>query len=260
MERPFRAPHHSSSEVALCGGGSYPRPGEITLAHRGVLFLDEFPEFSRRALESLREPLEEGTIHIARASLSVEFPAEIVLVAAMNPCPCGYVNFLSDVDTPNLNQPVCVCSIEQVKRYRSRISGPLLDRIDIHVGVEPVAFEHLFGEADEEPSYRVANRVKVARERQIDRQGFGKTNAMLSTESLFDTVRNEVSLRDSVENIMRDEKLSARAMGRLLRVARTIADLRQKNSLEVRDLHEAMAFRLLDRAKPNTSSRSSLTH
>ena len=260
VERPFRAPHHSTSEVALCGGGSYPRPGEITLAHRGVLFLDEFPEFSRRALESLREPLEEGTIHIARASLSVEFPAEVVLVAAMNPCPCGYFDFRSHPNERRENQQPCVCSVEQVQRYRARISGPLLDRIDIHVGVEPVAFEHLFGASNEEPSSEVAERVKAARELQIARQGFGTTNATLSTESLFEIVRNEPSLRGSVEGIMRQENLSARAMGRVLRVARTIADLRQTDSLAVRDLHEAMAFRLLERAQPTVGLSSLIAH
>ena len=246
LERPFRAPHHSSSEVALCGGGSYPRPGEVTLAHRGVLFLDEIAEFNRRALESLREPLEEGMIHIARASLSVEFPAEVLLVAAMNPCPCGYFDFRNRPlsEAPTLR--ACVCSVDQVSRYRARLSGPLLDRIDLHVGVEQVAFDHLFGESSEESTEAVAQRVLRARGRQIERQGLGVSNASLSTDQLFDVVRKSPKLKNRVSDVMGEHRLSARGMGRILKVARTIADLRGAQSLDIRDLNEAMAFRLID--------------
>lgn len=259
-ERPFRAPHHSSSEVALCGGGTYPRPGEITLAHRGVLFLDELPEFGRRALESLREPLEEGSIHIARASLSVEFPADVVLVAAMNPCPCGYFDFRIRDTTKVLSNTPCVCSVDQVSRYRARLSGPLLDRIDIHVGVEQVAFDHLFGEAKEETTETVALRVKHARSFQAERQGLSLPNALLSTDRLFDAVRQDQELKTAVSLLMVQHKISARGMGRVLKVARTVADLRRSKHIEVRDLHEAMAFRLIDRTPLSGREVSILAH
>ena len=248
LDRPFRAPHHSSSEVALCGGGSYPRPGEVTLAHRGVLFLDEIPEFSRRALESLREPLEEGTIHIARASLSVEFPAEVLLVAAMNPCPCGYFDFRNRTFDERRALTPCICSVDQVSRYRARLSGPLLDRIDIHVGVEQVAFHHLFADTQEESTGVVAARVLEARQLQRSRQGVGKPNASLSTEHLFQVVRHSEALKTRVAEVMQTHRLSARAMGRILKVARTIADLRSAPTIAIRDLNEAMAFRLIDQS------------
>ncbi|MCK5689949.1 YifB family Mg chelatase-like AAA ATPase, partial [Myxococcota bacterium] len=155
-QRPFRAPHHTASEAAICGGGTRPRPGEVTLAHRGVLFLDELPEFSRKALESLREPLEEGTIHIARASMSITFPASVLLVAAMNPCPCGY--YSSDakrVGAETSALKACTCTFEQVQRYRSRLSGPLLDRIDMHVWVDALSYRDFVEDTESETSSEV---------------------------------------------------------------------------------------------------------
>ncbi len=235
--RPFRAPHHTASAVALVGGGSIPRPGEISLAHQGVLFLDELPEFDRRVLEVLREPLESGEIHISRAARQAVFPARFQLVAAMNPCPCG---FLGDV------RGRCRCTEEQVARYRARISGPLLDRIDLHVEVPAVSGESLGDQAPEGESSRdVRARVFQARTRQLARQD--KPNAALGQR---DTVRVCVvkgAVRDLVLQAMERLGLSARAYHRLLRLSRTIADLDESDTITARHMGEAIHFRLLDR-------------
>jgi magnesium chelatase family protein len=235
--RPFRAPHHTASAIALVGGGSIPRPGEISLAHRGVLFLDELPEFDRRVLEVLREPLENGEIHISRAARQAVFPARFQLVAAMNPCPCGY---LGDI------RGRCRCTEEQVARYRVRISGPLLDRIDLHVEVPAVGAETLGGDAPPgERTETVRDRVAAARARQLLRQG--KSNAALTQRETQRFCAIKGTVRDLILQAMERLGLSARAYHRLLRLSRTIADLDESEAITARHMSEAIHFRLLDR-------------
>lgn len=212
-QHPFRAPHHSASSVAMVGGGSDPRPGEISLAHRGVLFLDELPEFDRRVLEALREPLESGEIRISRAARQVVFPAAFQLIAAMNPCPCGY-----------LGHPLraCRCTPEQIARYRGKISGPLLDRIDLLLEVPPLAVAELQSGAREEGSEQVSARVRLARQRQMARQG--KVNAALSAAEVDRFCLPDAAALSVLTMASSRMALSARAYHRILRVARTLAD------------------------------------
>jgi len=240
-QRPFRAPHHTASGVALVGGGSNPRPGEISLAHRGVLFLDELPEFDRRVLEVLREPLESGHIHISRAARQAEFPAQFQLVAAMNPCPCGY---LGDPSSR------CRCTAEQVARYRARISGPLLDRIDLHVEVPRVPVSQLSAPdaGAIETSGQVRARVEEARKRQLDRAG--KPNQALSPSELERTSPLDEPVRRLMSQALQRLGLSARAYHRVLKVALTIADLAGSDRIETRHLSEAIGYRRLDRTGP----------
>jgi len=240
-QRPFRAPHHTASGVALVGGGSNPRPGEISLAHRGVLFLDELPEFDRRVLEVLREPLESGHIHISRAARQAEFPAQFQLVAAMNPCPCGY---LGDPSSR------CRCTAEQVARYRARISGPLLDRIDLHVEVPRVPVSQLSAPdaGAIETSGQVRARVEEARKRQLDRAG--KPNQALSPNELESTSPLDEPARRLMSQALQRLGLSARAYHRVLKVALTIADLAGSDRIETRHLSEAIGYRRLDRTGP----------
>ena len=236
--RPFRAPHHSASSVALVGGGSFPRPGEISLAHNGVLFLDELPEFDRQVLEALREPLENGTIAISRAARQAEFPAKFQLVAAMNPCPCG---FLGDPQRP------CRCSAEKVRRYRARISGPLLDRIDLQLDVPAVPPEVLAGDrpAHGRTNREIRQEVAAARRRQWRRQG--GPNARLAARALAThCVLNGADSR-LLQRAMIQLKLSARAYHRVLRIARTIADLAGEERIGTPHLTEALGYRALDR-------------
>lgn len=238
-ERPFRTPHHTASGVALVGGGSHPRPGEISLAHRGVMFLDELPEFDRRVLEVLREPLESGCITISRAARQAEFPARFQLIAAMNPCPCGY---LGDVDGR------CHCTAEQVQRYRARVSGPLLDRIDIHCDVPrpPREALHPGAAADGETSAVVAARVDTARVRQLERGG--KPNAMLGNREVDRDCRLDAAGQALLDQAMDKLNLSARAFHRVLKVARTIADLAASADIEAAHVAEAIGYRGFDRA------------
>ena len=232
--RPFRAPHHSASPAAIVGGGTVPRPGEISLAHHGVLFLDELPEFSRTVLETLREPLESGSVTISRASRQASFPARFQLVAAMNPCPCG-----------TLGDPAgtCRCSEEQVARYRSRVSGPLLDRIDLHVEVSRLRDDD--DSAVAEPSAAVRERAARARAVQIDRAG--KPNQGLSVSELRKYCTLAPSGRKLLARAMEKLHLSARARDRVLRVARTIADLAQSERIADAHVAEAIGFRTMDR-------------
>ncbi|WJW75655.1 YifB family Mg chelatase-like AAA ATPase [Thiohalobacter sp. IOR34] len=232
--RPFRNPHHSASATALVGGGSRPRPGEISLAHRGVLFLDELPEFERRALEVLREPLESGTITISRAARQAEFPARFQLVAAMNPCPCGH-----------LGDPAraCRCTPDQVQRYRGRLSGPLLDRIDLQVSVPRQPAERLEGPPGED-SAEVRRRVIQARARQ---QARGTTNAQLAGSLLDSACRLAAADHQLLHRAVERLGLSARARHRILRVARTIADLADAERIAASHLSEAIQYRCLDR-------------
>ncbi len=244
-QRPFRAPHHTASEPALCGGGSYPRPGEITLAHRGVLFLDELPEFSRRALESLREPLEEGFIQVARAAMSLRFPTAVLLIAAMNPCPCGY--FAQHDPGSKTQRRACVCSFEQIHRYRARISGPLLDRIDMHVAVEAVPYRDFAKKGTGETTAKVAARVAAARAVQRARLGPTRTNAHLSQEEVRQYIDVDEAAMVLLEEAMEVQGLSTRAVGRILKVARTIADLAAAPRTQTAHISEAIGFRLLER-------------
>jgi magnesium chelatase family protein len=241
--RPVRHPHHTASGVALVGGGGNPRPGEISLAHGGVLFLDELPEFDRRVLEVLREPLENGHITISRAARQADFPARFQLVAAMNPCPCGY---LGDP------QGRCRCTADQVARYRGRISGPLLDRIDMHLEVPRLSPAELSGPPDPaaETSVQVRERVQRAREQQIARAGC--PNHALQGRDLERVCALDDAGRRLMEQAMQRLGLSARAFHRVLKVARTIADLAGEQAIGVRHLSEAIGFRRFDRRNPHS--------
>lgn len=237
-KRPFRSPHHTASGVALVGGGSHPRPGEISLAHNGVLFLDELPEFERRVLEVLREPMESGRITISRAAHQAEFPARFQLVAAMNPCPCGHLGDGSDR---------CRCTPDMVRRYRGRVSGPLLDRIDLQVEVPNVGagIARFQGEEKAEPSARVQARVLAAREKQLAERG--KSNGMLQGEDLAKYCMLNQDDTRMLELAIARLGLSARAVHRVLRVARTIADLGESDIIRTAYLSEALTYRSLDR-------------
>jgi magnesium chelatase family protein len=241
--RPFRAPHHTISDAGLIGGGSVPRPGEVSLAHGGVLFLDELPEFRRNVLEVLRQPLEDGVVTLSRAAVSLTFPARFMLAAAMNPCPCGYFGDATHV---------CRCAEVDIERYRARVSGPLLDRIDIHLEVPSVPYRDLVAAAAEESSEAVRERVERARLRQRerfrDRPGL-HANAHMTARDL----RRYCSLSEPVERLLRDAVarlgLSARAYHRVVKIARTIADLAGTEDLSTDHVSEAIQYRSLDRRK-----------
>ncbi|WP_346796769.1 YifB family Mg chelatase-like AAA ATPase [Halomonas sp. Bachu 37] len=233
--RPFRQPHHSASAAALVGGGSKPKPGEISLAHHGVLFLDELPEFSRHVLEVLRQPLESGTIHLARASHERRYPAQFQLVAAMNPCPCGHLG------DPRQR---CQCSTSQIQRYQARLSGPLLDRIDLQVEVPALPPEQLTSQEVGESSAAVRQRVMAARERQLAR---GALNAYLGGRELEAACALQAAERTWLAEVLEKLKLSARAYHRVLRVALTLADLQGEARPAQPQLMEAIGYRQLDR-------------
>lgn len=239
-KRPFRAPHHLTSQVALIGGGQSPQPGEVSLAHNGILFLDELPEFGRNVLEVLRQPLEDKTITVSRARYSVEYPANFSLVASMNPCPCGYYNHPTKE---------CTCPPSAVHRYLSRISGPLLDRIDIHIEVTPVPLAEMMSERQEESSEVVRQRVMRARQIQSERfRGVGiHTNSMMNSKMLREYCPLDERSRLLLERAMAQLNLSARAHDRIIKVARTIADLAGEENIGVRHISEAITYRSLDR-------------
>ncbi len=239
-ERPFRTPHHTASAVALVGGGTHPKPGEISRAHNGVLFLDEFPEFDRRVLEVLREPLESGTICISRAAQQIEFPARFQLIAAMNPCPCGY---FGSVDGR------CRCSSDQIIKYMAKLSGPLLDRIDLHVEIPALSYEELCSLQTQhlDNSCVIRQRVHRARKRQWDRQQCD--NAVLKGEALNEYCQLNADAIQLMSHAMSKLNLSARAHDRILRVARTVADLDKKDTILIDHLAEAINLRKLDRGK-----------
>ncbi len=238
--RPFRAPHHTISNAGLVGGGSVPSPGEISLAHNGVLFLDELPEFNRQTLEVLRQPLEDGYVSISRALQSSDFPADFMLIASLNPCPCGFRN------DPRRQ---CHCSVPQIERYMSKISGPLLDRIDLHIEVPAVSFNELSAAASGTDSRTMRETVTEARKRQCERfRGNGtRTNAHMSSRQLREVCPLDHACSKLLEQSVDQLGLSARAHDKVLRVARTIADLDGADTLGVEHISEAVNYRMLDR-------------
>ena len=239
-ERPYRSPHHTVRYVALVGGGTYPQPGEISLAHNGVLFLDELPEFKRTVLEVMRQPLEDRHITISRAKFSVDYPASFMLIASMNPCPCGYYNH---------PEKDCVCSPGVVQKYLNRISGPLLDRIDIHIEVVPVSFEELSKQTHAEPSSEIRNRVMRARE--IQQTRYVDTDMHCNAQMDIKSLRKHCNLNESGAELLKQamEKLglSARAYDRIIKVSRTIADLDNSEDIHAHHIAEAIQYRSLDR-------------
>ncbi len=234
-ERPFRNPHHTSSHTSLIGGGAYPRPGEITLAHRGVLFLDEFPEFDRRVIEALRQPLEEHSVTVARSQGVETFPANFMLIAAMNPCPCG-----------NFNNPLkdCICSPSAILKYKKKISGPMLDRIDLHIETPNVEYEKLEGE-EGESSLEIKKRVEAARQIQMERFKDipRKTNAEMSLPELKQFIKIKENLRPTLKLIHEKHKLSARGYHKVLKISKTIADLEGSSEIQERHILEALQYR-----------------
>ncbi|MGA3212734.1 MAG: YifB family Mg chelatase-like AAA ATPase [Terriglobales bacterium] len=240
--RPFRAPHHTISDAGLIGGGAIPRPGEVSLAHNGVLFLDELPEFPRTVLEVMRQPLEEGTVSIARAAMSLTFPARFMLAAAMNPCPCGFHND---------SKRECHCTPMMIQRYLSRISGPLLDRIDIHIDVPAVNYKELRGGASPEGSAQIRERVIRAREAQLNRFAAAKersySNAQMTSRQIRTYCELSTDCERLLERAMTQQGLSARAHDRILKVARTVADIDGVPMIEPKHIAEAIQYRTLDR-------------
>ncbi len=237
--RPFRSPHHTSSTVALTGGGSKIRPGEISLAHNGVLFLDEFPEYTRHTIEALRQPLEDGVISISRSMNTVEYPATFVLIASMNPCPCG--NYGS-------TQKVCKCSPNQIHNYLSKLSGPLMDRIDMYIEVDGVSYDDISGEMREESSAEIKKRVDAARQLQVKR--FGEKRIYSNSKMTPQMIKTYCALDDECNHLLAQAfdslKLTARAYNRILKVARTIADLENCEKIGTEHLMEAINYRSID--------------
>lgn len=241
-KRPFRSPHHTVSDVALVGGGGIPQPGEISLAHNGVLFLDELPEFKRTVLEVMRQPLEERRVTISRARISVDFPSNFMLIASMNPCPCGYYNH---------PEKECVCGSTHVQRYLNKVSGPLLDRIDLHVEVTPVSFDQMTQDRKAESSEAIRDRVITAR--QIQQERFEKdgtnvhSNAMMGSQKVKEVCKINDAGKVLLKTAMDRLGLSARAYDRILKVSRTIADLAGSEDIRIEHLAEAIQYRSLDR-------------
>jgi magnesium chelatase family protein len=235
---PFRSPHHTSSYVSIIGGGTYPKPGEVTLAHKGVLFLDEFPEFEKRVLESLRQPLEDNVVSISRARGSAIFPSNFILVAAMNQCPCG---------NAGSKQKACICKPSDLDRYKRKLSGPIMDRIDLWVSVDNVEYKKLRGEGSGEKSKKIKERVQKARE--IQKNRFKKLNKKISTNSEMGVrdLSNIIKLTDEVRKLLEDSAeqlaLSARAYHRVIKIARTIADLENSSEIKSHHIFEAIQYR-----------------
>ena len=241
-QRPFRSPHHTISNVALVGGGSNPLPGEISLAHNGVLFLDELPEFQRQVLEVLRQPMEERRVTISRAKITVDYPASFMLIASMNPCPCGFYNH---------PEKECMCGPGEVKRYLNKISGPLLDRIDLHVEVTPVSYDELSDfKPAKEKSADIRERVQLAREQQSSRfEGMSiYSNAQMPSHIVRQSCILNSDSSALLKRAMEQLQLSARAYDRIVKVARTIADLAGEQNIESAHIAEAIQYRNLDRS------------
>ena len=239
-ERPFRTPHHSSTMVALTGGGNKARPGEISLAHNGVLFLDELPEYNRQTLETLRQPLEDGVITVARNAISVTYPADFMLIASMNPCPCG--NYGSATAE-------CKCSASQIHRYLGKLSGPLLDRIDIHIEVDNITYDDMQSDSLSEPSDVIRKRVNKAREIQLNRlaKSGRRCNAQMNSVDIKKYCKLQKDSLDLLKDSFEKLNLSARAYNRILKVARTIADLEGAENINARHIAESLQYRSLDR-------------
>jgi magnesium chelatase family protein len=242
LRRPYRTVHHTASDIALVGGGTIPKPGEISLAHNGVLFLDELPEFHRNALEALRQPLEEGWVGICRISKMIAFPSSFCLIAAMNPCPCGFFG-------NNSHRRQCHCSPNQILRYRTKISGPLLDRIDIHIEVPIVKPSDLIQTREFESSREIKQRVNQARERQMQR--FLHTDIYFNSRMNHKQIKGFCQLSEQARQLLRQAinelDFSARAYDKILKVSRTIADLAQQDEIQVEHIAEAIQYRNLDR-------------
>ena len=239
--RPFRKPHHTISNAALAGGGTSPKPGEVSLAHNGVLFLDELPEFKKNVLEVLRQPLEDRVIHISRANFSAKYPANFMLIAAMNPCPCG-----------NLNHPKkeCHCNPGRIRRYLNKISGPLLDRIDMHIEIDPVSFEDLQKTEHSEKSQVIKKRVENNRKKQhfrFKQKHDVRTNSEMSNKQIELYCNLNTECLSLLSKAMEKLNLSARAYHRILKVARTIADMENKDTIQAHHIAEAIQYRTLDR-------------
>ena len=241
FQRPFRSPHHTVSDVALVGGGSFPQPGEISLAHNGVLFLDELAEFKRNVLEVMRQPMEERKVTISRSKFSLTFLSSFVLIASINPCPCGYYNHPTKE---------CVCGPGIVQKYLNKISGPLMDRIDLHVEVTPVDFNELSGTTKTESSNQIRERVIKAREIQTERfkekEGI-YTNAQMEPKLVLEVCQINDAAKNLLGRAMQKLQLSARAYDRILKVARTIADLSASVEIKTEHIAEAIQYRSLDR-------------
>nr|CAX68935.1 Mg chelatase-related protein [uncultured bacterium] len=240
INRPFRAPHHTISQMGLVGGGSYPRPGEISLAHNGVLFLDEFPEFRRDAIESLRSPLEEGCILVSRARTNIVFPSQFLLICAMNPCPCGY---LTSTDKS------CRCTMSQIQKYHHKISGPILDRIDLHVEIPAVQYKDIVSTGVEESSQSLKEKIIIVREVQKKRfsGSLNKTNSLMTTKDIKQYCIVSESGNKLLEQAIKSLRLSARGYYKILKISRTIADLDQSIDIAEQHLAEAIQYRTLDR-------------
>jgi magnesium chelatase family protein len=239
--RPFRSPHHTISDVALIGGGQVPKPGEVSIAHNGVLFLDELPEFKRNVLEVLRQPLENGEVTVSRAIASITYPASFMLVAAMNPCPCGYFGD---------NRHQCTCTPGQIHRYRHKVSGPLLDRIDIHIEVPAVPYKELSNEYSGERSEDIMKRVDAARGIQLERFKNDKkiySNGQMKTRHIKKYCSLRADAQVLIETAMHKLGLSARAYTRILKLSRTIADLEASEEIQSQHVSEAIQYRTLDR-------------
>jgi magnesium chelatase family protein len=238
--RPFRSPHHTISDAGLVGGGHIPRPGEISLAHHGVLFLDEFPEFKKNALESLRQPLESGVITISRSSSTATYPARFMLLGAMNPCPCGYYGDA---------KRSCRCSMTQIRQYQGKISGPLLDRIDIHIEIPSLSYRDLTSQIEAESSWQILERVKRARLIQAGRlkEVYPPVNAQLSTKDMQKFCAIDEASHKLLEMAVDKLGMSARTFTRILKIARTIADLEEEKNIQSRHIAEAVQYRNLDR-------------
>lgn len=238
--RPFRSPHHTASDIAISGGGTYAKPGEVSLAHNGILFLDELPEFHRNTLETLRQPLEDGSVTVSRAQRTVTYPSVFMLVASMNPCPCGYYGSMDKE---------CHCTPYQIQRYRSKISGPLLDRIDIHIEVPAVKYTQLTTDAHSEPSCDIRERVEKVRKIQNERFKLDKifTNSQMKNKHLKKYCKIDDEAKELLKMAINELGLSARAYDKILKVARTIADLTEKENIESEHISEAIGYRSLDR-------------